>query len=157
MVRAFAGDSTMTSLPRPAPDVERDLLEVVVRLAALPAARRGLALVASGIVIEGLHAERVVSKLERLHLALAGAEVGTGRNLRHRIAVVSRRTGKHRQNQGLATAHCALTLNVILRTVVPYQAFQLHRQQQRAGLPGRKPGLLRELVDVPGFAAQGVV
>src|SRR5688572_30154152 len=67
IVRAFAGDSTMTSLPRPALVVARAAparLALVV-LVVLLAARRGLALICSGIVIESLRTLGGMKKRER--------------------------------------------------------------------------------------------
>ena len=60
MVRALAGDSTMTSLPRPALVVARDDPDAVDRLVVLAVVRRGLAFVCSGIVFDGLRAMRVM-------------------------------------------------------------------------------------------------
>jgi hypothetical protein len=51
MVLAFAGDSTMTSRPRPGPGAGVFALDFVDRVEDFPAARRGLADDDSGIVL----------------------------------------------------------------------------------------------------------
>src|SRR5688572_10492230 len=93
MVRVFAGDSTMTSFPRPALFVARDEPDAVDRLVALAVVRRGLAFVGSGIVFDGLRAMRVMKVRARRRIPLRrGAMPGTGRNLRHPFRGMSRRT-----------------------------------------------------------------
>ena len=65
MVLALAGDSTMTSRPRPATGAPGLDLAFVDLLVDFPAARRGLADGDSGIVLKGLRMRRVMAKRDR--------------------------------------------------------------------------------------------
>ncbi len=78
IVRAFAGDSTMTRRPRPPLGAARDFPLVVDRFGAFPAARRGLAFVSSGIVFKVLRAMLVMKKRERNKPLDGGDIAGNG-------------------------------------------------------------------------------
>ena len=66
MVRAFAGDSTMTRRPRPAEAAAGPFVLEAAELGRLVVARRGLADESRGIVLQGLHAMRAGSTRERI-------------------------------------------------------------------------------------------
>jgi hypothetical protein len=86
MVLAFAGDSTMTSRPRPAVDVRGAVAVRFVLLAVFVAARRGVADVCSGIARLVLHVVRAVV----VKCGVQDVEdIGTGQYSRQRVLAVS--------------------------------------------------------------------
>ena len=65
MVLAFAGDSTITSRPRPGPETAALGLVFVDDFEDFAAARRGFVDADSGMMDQGLRARRVLAKRER--------------------------------------------------------------------------------------------
>ena len=78
MVRAFAGDSTMTRRPRPPGEVPRVAAALVAERERFVAARRGVADVFRGIALQGLHAMRVLELRVRVD-SIAVARVAADR------------------------------------------------------------------------------
>jgi hypothetical protein len=86
------------------------------------------------------------------HLMAAAFPPRTGRNLRHPLGAMSRTPGDKSREDFLIWK--VLPENVILRSMVPHQPLELHRQHQGRDGAGGKIGRLGELIDVTSLFAE---
>ena len=104
---------------------------------AFAAARRGLADGDSGIVRLGSPCEAGVGKAgTRRNRPRRYWQPRTGRNLRHHRGAMSRTPWRSAAEKRRSICRYVLSENVILRSVVPHQSLEFHRQHQGRGRSG---------------------